>query len=204
MESESVNLSSSTYKELTDSSENGNNLLRDLAQWLVEYNISVQCGNALLKLLRKHEIDVPQDVRTLKKISLKPCDIITLKNGNYTHLGLLHNIEIFLDNNSYFKDDISVDIGIDGVPLAKSSTSQLWPILGNIPPYKKVFTIGVYHGNKKPTCADAFLEKFINEVKWLYQHGIKYKGKKYKFSLRAFICDAPARAFILGTHFILN
>ena len=187
---------SSTSMDFSDGNETS--LTRELAQWLVEFNISVQCGNALLKLLQKHNIKVPQDIRTLKGSSLKPCEVISINNGNYTHIGLKHNLEIFLENNQYNRDEITVDIGIDGVPLAKSSNSQLWPILGNIPPYKKVFIIGVYHGNKKPSCADTFLENFINEAKCLYRNGIQYKGKTYKFSLRSFICDAPARAFILG------
>ncbi len=176
-----------------------NNLARDIAKWGVEYNVSVQCGNALLNLMRKHNLDVPKDFRTLIKTPQTPCEIIKWNDGSYTHIGLKHQLENFLQTVKFSDTEIKIDIGIDGVPLAKSSNSQLWPVLGNIPPYKKVFVIGVFHGYKKPNCANTFLKPFIEEVKYLLSNGITIENKSLPFLLRAFICDAPARAFVLGT-----
>jgi len=40
-----------------------------------------------------------------------------------------------------------LDLNIDGLPISKSSKSQLWPILGRISGLS--FAIGVYHGYQK-------------------------------------------------------
>lgn len=49
-------------------------------------------------------------------------------------------------------------IGIDGLPIAKSSNSQLWPILTCIlSTIKIVFPIIVYHGYAKPNYVVTFL-----------------------------------------------
>lgn len=56
-------------------------------------------------------------------------------------------------------------IGIDGLPLAKSSSSQLWPILGYLRPLKnKVFPIGIYWDYEKPKDSNEFLREFVNEI----------------------------------------
>lgn len=45
---------------------------------------------------------------------------------------------------------VQISIGIDGLPLCKSSSSTFWPILGSVFPNGPVFIIGVYHGSFKP------------------------------------------------------
>lgn len=107
-------------------------------------------------------------------------------------------MEKFLSLNNIKESVIKLDVGIDGVPLTKSSNSQLWPILGNIIPYKEVFLIGIFHGYKKPTCANTFLQPFIDEMKCLIKIPIIYKGNSIRVEIRSFICDAPARSYILG------
>ena len=85
-------------------------------------------------------------------------------SGSYLHFGLKHCIEKFLNESEMEHiNSVKIDIGIDGVPMSKSSWSQLWPILGNVVGQKEVFVIGAYHGCKKPFCADVFLENFVEE-----------------------------------------
>lgn len=123
---------------------------------------------------------------------------MAIGNGQYLHLGLKRKVEQFLAINNIKDTLLKVDVGIDGVPLTKSSNSQLWPILGNIIPYKEVFLIGVFHGYKKPTSANIFMQPFIDEMKDLTDNAIIYKGKNVRVEIRSFICDSPARSFILG------
>ena len=55
---------------------------------------------------------------------------------------------------------IELNIGIDGLPLFKSSSVQLWPILGKVLnlKIKCIFPIGIYCGNKKSANFDNFLQ----------------------------------------------
>ncbi|KYN04656.1 hypothetical protein ALC62_04487 [Cyphomyrmex costatus] len=97
-------------------------------------------------------------------------------------------------------NNIHVNINIDGLPLAKSSNSQLWPILGEIQnhTFKDPFLIGAYHGYKKPRNANEFLQKFYDEYVILHNEGFLFKNKRYYVTIRAIICDTPAKSFITG------
>ena len=92
---------------------------------------------------------------------------------------------------------IYLTVGIEGLPLFRSSNVGVWPILGRIG-HRKVFLIGFYVGIKKPKCSNQFLERFVNEVCLLRTKGVTVKGRTYPFAIRNFIMDAPAKAYILG------
>lgn len=103
--------------------------------------------------------------------------------------------------NSSFKINldsvIKIVIGVDGLPLSKSSSSQFWPILGYIHPHKEiVFPIGIYHGNQKPNDSNDFLKYFIEEAKLLLTNGIFIDNVNKKVLIFAFCCDAPAKSFV--------
>jgi len=87
-------------------------------------------------------------------------------------------------------------VNINGLPLFKSTNSQLWPILGSIFHSNLVFPIAFFHGNSKPTSLDNFLPDFIDKVNKLTEEGISIKGKNYEFCLKAFVCNASARFFL--------
>ena len=76
-------------------------------------------------------------------------------------------------------DEFCIDIGIDGVPLTKSSNSQLWPILGTIFPSEEVFVIGIFYGLKKPYCANIYLKKFVEQIKEISRDGFVFENKIY-------------------------
>lgn len=83
---------------------------------------------------------------------------------------------------------IEIAIGIDGLPLPKSSNSQLWPILAFIvDETKTVFPVGVYHGNVKPKDSNDFMADFISETKDLLamEFILMVLLKKYLF---VFLC----------------
>lgn len=63
------------------------------------------------------------------------------------------------------------------------------------------FVIGTYifyYGSKKPTSIDLFLREFIDEVKYALINGIQIDDKNYIIKIKAFVCDAPAKAFVKG------
>ena len=119
------------------------NIAQDLVKWCINFKITDAAANSLLKTLAKYHPNLPQNIKTLKKV---PQDnvysFVPIGEGNYLHIGMRKKIEEFLEKNKYNQSIVKLDIGVDGVPLTKSSNSQLWPILGNIFPIKEVFLIG--------------------------------------------------------------
>lgn len=122
--------------------------------------------------------------------------------GCYWHYDLSRSLIDFIEQNSTmfieFENIISLSINVDGLPLSKSSTSALWPILGCLIDYSIVLLIGAYHENCKPNDAAVFLKDFVVEAIDIVRDGLIHNGKIYKIVIRQIICDAPAKAFILN------
>ncbi|XP_032689875.1 uncharacterized protein LOC116853111 isoform X3 [Odontomachus brunneus] len=137
------------------------------------------------------------DGRSLLNTPLKYV-IKTIEIGEYIHFGLCNGIkEAILEKQILPSSIIEVAINIDGLPLSKSSSNSFWPILGCIVPYGKVFIIGVYCGKEKPKNVNEFLHDFISETIDLYTNGIVINNSQYQFKIKYFVCDAPAKSFIL-------
>lgn len=112
------------------------NLAAKLCDWALLFGISHMALSALLIILRIYlpVEQLPKDARTLLCTPRKTV-IRKVTPGNYFHYGLLKGITDELrshTDHSGILDKIYIDIGIDGLPIAKSSRSQLWPILGKI------------------------------------------------------------------------
>lgn len=137
---------------------------------------------------------MPLDARTLLSTP-KTIEIQEMEPGTYCHLGLLEAIkQLYKEDGSNM---IEVLINIDGLPLSKSSSSQIYPILCCL--YlnpTKVATVGIYHGYEKPASANKFLLEFVNEAIDLTVNSISINGNIKQFKIKGFICDAPAKSFI--------
>lgn len=155
----------------------------------------------MLKIFKKHKnintSNLPIDSRSLlatpKSTGSK---IVAVNPGKYFHFGLESGLLRYTSS----MDEIKVAIGIDGLPLSKSSSSQFWPILAYVigPVPRKVFPVGIYHGYEKPHDSDMFLAEFVKEAKHLVNNGIKINDDiSKKVIIHVFCCDAPARAFVL-------
>lgn len=95
--------------------------------------------------------------------------------------------------------NLILDFGIDGLPLFKSSTTQIWPILTSVSCPTYIGLVGVYEGNSKPHCALNFLEEFIAELQILLREGFLFSNKCFQIIIRCIAMDAPAKSFVLGT-----
>lgn len=60
----------------------------------------------------------------------------------------------------------------------------------------KPLVVALYVGNSKPESVAEFVKDFIEELSCLLSKGITHSGNTYMVQLHAFICDAPARAFL--------
>ncbi|EFN79521.1 hypothetical protein EAI_16402, partial [Harpegnathos saltator] len=121
----------------------------------------------LLSGLRKtHPIffNLPQCAKTL--LHTPRFSIITdISPGQYCHFSIDNSIHKFLNkSNNINLSQIKIQIGIDGVPISKSNSNQLWPILDRIMPHKNIFFIGCYLGQTKSSDANKFLQQFVTDI----------------------------------------
>jgi len=175
----------------------------ELAQWAILYKISHISLDDLLCILRKHKcfITLPKRAKTLlhtKPISIENMRVVN--PGKYYHFGLKNGIVRHLPyyNNCILEQELKVVIGIDGLPIHKSTSLQFWPILAYMRPKSDlVFPVGLYCGNQKPSDSNDYLKDFVDEAKYLVLNGIKLEDKLYKVKIDVICCDMPARSFIL-------
>lgn len=173
-----------------------------LAEWAVNNGISHTSLLTLLSILKTHTCfnDFPIDSRTLLNTP-RNVNIKEINHGLYWHYGLKRGILSFINKNKIFCNSTIIElmIGIDGLPISKSSGSQLWPILGSIIGCNEVFVIGIYHSySKKPESCEQFLSDFIEEAIDIVDNGLLYNNKKYPCKIKIICADAPAKSFILG------
>lgn len=185
-----------------DPTGSSNYLSAQLAHWAKNFQVPHNAVNNLLQLLRVHHPDLPKDTRTLLKTP-RHCDVKEIAEGSYHYFGVETSlVKILLPKVDSLKeaDQISLQCNVDGIPLFKSSNVQFWPILGKVkqPFTSDPFTIALFCGTKKPTCIAQYLGDFVQEMEQLHENGIEVNGydKKLKVHVSAFICDAPARAFL--------
>lgn len=103
-----------------------------LRLWASNHNISGEAINGLLVILIWAGFTfLPKDSRTLKKTPPKvPIDI--LSNGKLFYYGLGKCLVKVLASAYHHIDSITLNFNFDGFPVAKSSSSQFWPILAAI------------------------------------------------------------------------
>ena len=176
------------------------NLEQELGDWYTDSSVTRDQMNALLRILRKaghNELhrDIRSIVQTPSRTIITPCD-----PGEYFHFGLEKALTIELGKKN-LPLNIVIDVNVDGLPITKTTKRTLWPILGLIVGYKTPFTIGVYHGTRKPEDSEQFLSPFLNEYKKLHQEGFIFMNNTYKVTLRLVINDWPAKCFCNGTKY---
>lgn len=91
--------------------------------------------------------------------------------------------------------NVSLSVNVDGLPIFKSSGAQFWPILAKAEGCDP-FIVALYSGKSKPLPLQDYLEDFVEEMNRLSTIGMEHNGVSVKISVKAFVCDAPARAFL--------
>lgn len=172
----------------------------------MQFNVSHGCANEMLNILRNTGQKVPKDIRTILREYKAVRSISEIQNGSYLNLGICNIIQPHLlkqIHNITNNIPIKLSFSIDGLPLAKNSKTQFWPILMsfiNLPIFKKkIFPVGIFHSfNGKPGNINEYLEPFINELNHILTHGIQINNKKINFEVAHIVADAPAKAFLLN------
>ena len=159
--------------------------------WVIFWGICQNAVDDLLSIFRRQPwgIDLPKTCRALLKTP-RCVKIKDVAPGKYHHFGILRGIKRILE--SIPEVDIPIEIlifvNVDGLPIAKSSGSQFWPIFAMISNIhcRKVFCIGLYHGSEKPHCSSEFLSDFVSEAIDLCKNGFMYKGRNHRFKVDGF------------------
>lgn len=167
------------------------NIQKSLCRWAVSCNIPQSAVNKLLTILKyeTHLDFLPKDCRTLLDSGSKK--VLNLRkvepNGIYFHFGLKEEI-LRYSSIIVLNENIKISIGIDGLPLSKSSSTQFWPILAYILPHKQyVFPIGIFYGHTKPKNSNEFLKDLISEILQLSNNGIYINNIKKKNHYSSFM-----------------
>ena len=181
--------------------------LQALATWCQAFNVGRNALAMLLQLLNfffgGHGI--PLDPRTVMKTPRESTKTKQIAGGEYYHFGIAESVSHVLGINNVkveLGDCVNLHINVDGLPVAHSKNTTLWPILGIIKLREfcsRPFCIAVFCGDCKPTSANQYLEEFANEYCDLKHSGMTVNGVKVDLNLDAVICDAPARAFVKCT-----
>ncbi|XP_070516695.1 uncharacterized protein [Cardiocondyla obscurior] len=203
-ESENRATESKNIEQSKDKVCRSSELCHWLNLWKVRHNITHAALSDLLSKLRTCCYpDLQKDSRTLLNTPRHSIIQVVGENGSFFHYGLEKAILEQLDctNFKFQQEIIMIDINIDGLPISKSSKSQIWPILGKI--YgEKIFTpfiISAYHGYVKPPNVQNFLTPFCEEYNKLQNTGLFFNEKRHSVQIRSVICDSPARAFVTCT-----
>ena len=174
-------------------------LSNSLRQWAVKYQVPHTSLTSLLSILQFHgHPELPRDGRTLLQ-SLRNVDVKKLGGGEFVYLGIEQGLNYFLKSLSeeILPSHLNMQVNVDGLPVFKSSSLQFWPILGLFTGYRgRPFLIPIYAGRGKPKSLDEHLGDFVEEAIRLQNEGTVYNLQKFYISISAFICDAPARAYI--------
>jgi len=200
VKSQSIIQMSDFSSENTDSDIEESDFSTLLANWGTSNNIAHSALTSLLKLLKTHSCFnyLPTDARTLLKTP-RSTPTTLVKDGEYVHFGLEDAIRTIVKTLPKVKSNISLYFNIDGIPIFKSSSKQFWPILCSIvDPPSNPKMVGIFCGDKKSSSATEYLSTFVNETLQLCTDGITIGSHKHTINVQGFICDAPARAYILG------
>ena len=165
-----------------------------LSSWVTTHRITQRAVCGLLGILRTYGCDVPKDSMTLLKT---PRCVATdaIYSGSYIYLRIEQGIKRIISSKIYSGNTISLIINIDGLPLYKSSSIGVWPILarfGDLDP----FIVALYCGEGKPANVNEYLKDFCEEAERLKQDGLQHANVNYAVSVWIFTCDAPARSFV--------
>jgi hypothetical protein len=194
-----------------------NSLNSNLGQWAITHNITHSAISSLLEVLKPYvnsrfSQNLPKHPRTLLKTP-RSVQIISLGNGQFYHFGLTnHLLKVLKRGISDFTvpnvrtlhehhNLLTLKVGIDGLPISKSSRLQFWPILASVDQdnLEEVAVVSLYYGSEKPPDIFRYLAPFVDEMLLLAREGVTVLGTNYSVRIRCLIADAPARSFIKNT-----
>ena len=110
-----------------DNVEGSTDLQHELASWVVKSQVTLLKCNELLSILRNHGCLLPRYSRTLLRTP-RSVQVDSKCSGRFAYFGLRKVLQQATLHESVCLV-LNLQVNIDVVPLHKSSTAQLWPII---------------------------------------------------------------------------
>ena len=169
-------------------------------------NWTIDCPNTpsstISSLLRNFNVfypDLPLTASTLRQVETNAC-ITDMETGRYAHFTdwitvLMHHLKLV-----NFTGNLALTINIDGIGLFSDARKyHAYPILVKLPiPSKKIICAGIFisESTKKNSMpnVNVFLQKFVNDLSQLINDDILINNTRVKVTIKAFVCDRPARS----------
>uniref|UniRef100_A0AAG5DRH2 Uncharacterized protein n=1 Tax=Anopheles atroparvus TaxID=41427 RepID=A0AAG5DRH2_ANOAO len=182
----------------------GMSYVQRLRHWALKTNQSHKSVSWILDIIRSGPApeNLPRSAKTLLKTSkTATAKILGIPGGKYWYKGIANSLSHVL-KDLHVPNSISLNMNVDGISVFRSSSTQFWPILVSIHEMPKIslMPVAIFCGSKKPRCSASFLDPLVAEIKGMAENGVWLNGNRLNVSVRAFICDSPARAFIKGNY----
>lgn len=179
---------------------NAANFMNNLRKIAIDNNLTHAALNQILNLINPAYPFLPRTAKNLLGVSCKKLKTISFDNGEMYYYGIQKCLTRKLQNGGTNGEisTIKIIINIDGLPVFKSSRTDLWPILGRSDDIidSRPFMIACFCGEGKPINLEEYLKLFIEEMIFLRENGFQYNGKTYYVEIECFTADAPARAML--------
>lgn len=189
--------------DITEKSDNACNTLsicNQLRLLAINHNASHALLNDVLKIFNTNNlsaIKLPMDSRTLMHTP-RSVEINEMGHGQFWYNGIEKSLRKSWCNLKC-KAELNLIFNIDGLPIYKSSSLEFWPILCTVHGEQQVnpMVVAIYSGKGKPPL-EPFLRGFVEELNKLLLSGIKVQENISNVKVKYFVCDTPARNYILG------
>ena len=170
-------------------------IVQELANIYSEKGMSLSCLGQIAKLISKLGHDIPTDPRTILKTRRS-----AQQNQSFQHFSLKEGLMRKLKKGIFESQEncLEIQVNIDGTPVFKTNSIDLWPILCRIVNCKDStpFVVSIFAGKGKPPCVEEYLAPFITELIQLEKDGIQLNNVNYTVHLSSIVCDAPARQYV--------
>lgn len=193
-------LSSDSSSDSESEAFNDSLLAEKLAVWANEFHVKHNAVDKLLHLLHLAGHRLPLTARSLLKTTKNV--LVSCKSGmQYVYLGICKQLHRFVERmpTSAMEglQELEISLNIDGLPLFKSSSTCVWPILCAVVNVKpaQVFPVALLCGSSKPIDL-TFLNDTVNDLSNLLKVGLTVDKQKFAIRLRCIVCDAPAKALV--------
>lgn len=139
-----------TETQLPSSSKDELSLASEVATWACE---TKSCASHVSWLLMGTLMGIPRS-----------CNVKSMgSSGVYQYFGIEPTLKQMMRSGSIPGSSISLLINVDGLPIAKSSSKQFWPILASVAESyeREPFVVALYVGDNKPESLHEYLGDYF-------------------------------------------
>ena len=182
--------------------------IQQLPEWAIKRKIFLSHLDELLAILRARLLpDLPKCAKTFLGTTGAQYNIIAMQDkkgsvGEFVYLGVAKGLSACINPELHLNNVIELQVNVDELPLVKSGNQEFCPILCkvhcDIDVYEP-FSAAIYFGELKAGDVNSHLAEFVDEINYLQRNGIEISGNHFHVTLKCFICDTPARAFLKST-----